>query len=235
MSAAGAAGPGGVMAAIRRVAQRFDARAPRERMVLLLCAAAVALWACDRLAIGPAFEHARQAQARVEAARQALAQLQTQHAQQREQAAALERQLRAELADWRRRVQDGAQGLRRQDGTLVAPDRMVDLLERMVPRDGRLKVRELRSLPPGELAALAPAAAASGAGGSSLEPGLYRHGVELTLQGPYADLVAYLQALEAMPQRVLWGGLQLKVEQHPQVVLTLKLYTLSLDRGWLEL
>jgi hypothetical protein len=34
---------------------------------------------------------------------------------------------------------------------------------------------------------------------------------------------------------VLWGGLQMKVEQHPRVQLTVRLHTLSLDRGWLEI
>ena len=64
---------------------------------------------------------------------------------------------------------------------------------------------------------------------------MYRHGVELTVEGSYADLLAYVRAIEAMPQRVLWAGMQLKVEQHPKVLLSLRLYTLSLDRSWLEI
>jgi MSHA biogenesis protein MshJ len=64
---------------------------------------------------------------------------------------------------------------------------------------------------------------------------LYRHGVELQLEGSYADLLDYLKTLEAMPQRVLWGGISLKVEQHPKAVLTLRLYTISRDRHWLEI
>jgi MSHA biogenesis protein MshJ len=80
-------------------------------------------------------------------------------------------------------------------------------------------------------AASAPADAAQQPAG----PVLYRHGVELTVDGSYADLLTYLKALEAMPQRVLWGGVQLKVEQHPKATLTLRLYTLSLSRTWLEI
>ena len=48
-------------------------------------------------------------------------------------------------------------------------------------------------------------------------------------------MLGYVQNIETMPQRVLWGGLQLKVEQYPLVVLTLRLYTLSPDRSWLEI
>ncbi len=35
------------------------------------------------------------------------------------------------------------------------------------------------------------------------------------LEGGYADLLGYLKAMEALPQRVLWGAVSLKVEQHP--------------------
>jgi hypothetical protein len=34
---------------------------------------------------------------------------------------------------------------------------------------------------------------------------------------------------------LLWGSLELKVEQYPHVVLTLRLYTLSLESAWVEL
>ena len=55
------------------------------------------------------------------------------------------------------------------------------------------------------------------------------------LEGGYGDLLSYLQAMEALPQRVLWGSVSLKVEQHPRSVLTLRVYTISRERHWLEL
>lgn len=74
-----------------------------------------------------------------------------------------------------------------------------------------------------------PATADAGASG------LYRHGVELELEGSYGELLAYLRAIEALPQRVLWGGVALKVVQHPTAVMTLRVYTLSRERHWLEI
>lgn len=78
-------------------------------------------------------------------------------------------------------------------------------------------------------AATVPATTATSGGG------LYRHGVELVLEGSYADLLGYLKAMEALPQRVLWGSASLKVGQHPRTTLTLRVYTLSRDPNWLEL
>lgn len=80
----------------------------------------------------------------------------------------------------------------------------------------------------------APAAPRAGAADDA-QVTLYRHGVELTLEGSFAELLDYLRALQAMPQRVLWGKLSFKVEQHPKATLTLRLYTLSRDRHWLEI
>jgi MSHA biogenesis protein MshJ len=66
-------------------------------------------------------------------------------------------------------------------------------------------------------------------------PLLYRHGVRLVLQGSYLDMVAYLEALEALPSQLFWGGATLDADKYPQARLTLTLYTLSLDQKWIAL
>ena len=84
-------------------------------------------------------------------------------------------------------------------------------------------------------AALADPTRPPSAAANDSRPSLYRHGVELVLEGGYADLLSYLRAGEALPQRVLWGSVSLKVEQHPKSVLTLRVYTISRERHWLEI
>ena len=149
---------------------------------------------------------------------------------------ALEQQLARDVVQWRERVRMGDAALRDFGGTLVKAADMLPVLDGMLSQAGGLKLRSMQSLGRTELVAAAAAGAASA---PKVKDGntaaLYRHGVELTVEGSFADLLTYLRALEAMPQRVLWGGMQLKVEQHPKAVLTLRLYTLSLDRSWLEI
>ena len=60
---------------------------------------------------------------------------------------------------------------------------------------------------------------------------LYRHGLEMTLRGTYFDLMQYLSDLERMPARLLWGAVELQVEQYPDVRLTLQVHTLSTQRS----
>lgn len=64
---------------------------------------------------------------------------------------------------------------------------------------------------------------------------LYRHGVEIVLQGSYLDMINTMQALEALPVQLFWGGARLDAQQYPEARLTLTLYTLSLDEQWIKL
>ncbi len=224
----------------RGLVRQFDARSERERALLLAALMAVALMAADSLWLGPAFAAFRSARTEQLAAQQALQGLQTELARLQTEGRAQAQRQQAELASWRGRVRDADAGLRSHEDSLVGPDRMLDLLSQLLARHGEVRVRALRSLGRSDLLAgqapAAPAAAAaSAASPATATAGLYRHGVELVLEGGYADLLAYLKAMEALPQRVLWGGATLKVEQHPRSVLTIRVFTLSRDPHWLEI
>ena len=65
------------------------------------------------------------------------------------------------------------------------------------------------------------------------QPNLYRHGVEIRVEGSYADLTAYLAELEHLPQRMLWDRVAVDGEHYPKIVMTVMVYTLSLDKSWL--
>ncbi|MBP6901002.1 MAG: type II secretion system protein M [Burkholderiaceae bacterium] len=229
--------------------QRFDARTPRERVLLIAVAAVLSLALADALWLSPASQAWSQARREHQAALAAQAQLQADLQRLAQLATQRQQQDRAELTAWRQRVRETDSALRSHEASLVGPDQMLDLLDHVLAGHGQVRVRAMRSLGRTDLLALpapgtpataaTPAAAASAAaslaGSDAAPPSLYRHGVELVLEGSYIDLLAYLRALEALPQHLLWGGLQLKVGQHPTTVLTLRLYTLSRDRNWIAI
>lgn len=72
-------------------------------------------------------------------------------------------------------------------------------------------------------AAVGEAARTAGAGAAVMPAGLTRQGVELTVSGPYAELVRYVQTLEKALPNVRWGTMQLKSEKLPPE-LTLQLF-----------
>ena len=223
----------------RRANRRFDARTRHERQFAIVALLALVLLALDHFWLSTAYKAWYQAQTEQRQAQSTLAQLQQQLHQDQAQAQARTLQDNAELTTWRARVRAGDEALRAHEARLVGPDQMLPLLEQLLARHGQLRLRSMQSLARTDLLASAATAAAPGAAASaSLRiPGtsLYRHGVEISLEGSYAELLSYLNALEALPQRLLWGGLHLKVEQHPRVVLTLRLYTVSREQHFLEL
>jgi MSHA biogenesis protein MshJ len=69
---------------------------------------------------------------------------------------------------------------------------------------------------------------------------VFKHGVEITVEGRYLDLLDYVSQLEQMPWHVLWSKAALNEEQNPAVTwpanrLKLTVYTLSLDKTWLSI
>jgi len=234
--------PAALAARGRALARRFDQRNLRERLLMCTALIAVAYMLADALWMGSAlaaFRTARQANA---SAQSALSTQQQQLEDARQQGVLQVQRQQAELLDWRQRVRLGDTALRVHEESLVGADRMVGLLEQLLARHGEVRVRAMRSL--GRQDLLAPATVA-GQAAPAINPGnpampnnapsLYRHGVELVLEGGFADLLSYLQAMESLPQRVLWGSVSLKVEQHPRSVLTVRVYTLSRDPNWLEI
>lgn len=77
--------------------------------------------------------------------------------------------------------------------------------------------------------ALAPeAAVVQAAAGTAAAPvGFTRQGVELTVTGPYPDLMRYVQTLEKALPNVRWGVMRLKSEKLPPE-LTLKLFLVGI-------
>lgn len=88
---------------------------------------------------------------------------------------------------------------------------------------------------PATIAPVPATAAGAGTAAPAQAPLLYRHGVQLVVEGGYQDMVDYLQALEHMPTRLFWGGASLDAQKYPKARLTLTLYTLSLDQKWIAL
>ena len=62
----------------------------------------------------------------------------------------------------------------------------------------------------------------------ALPVGLTRQGVELTVSGPYPELVRYVQVLEGALPNLRWGVMKLKSEKLPPE-LTLQLYVVGVQ------
>lgn len=122
---------------------------------------------------------------------------------------------------------------------------MVQVLNDVLDRQGRLDLVSIRNLPVISLAPPRPAdpnsetpapaptpAAASGEDAVLGQPP-YVHPIELIVAGEYADIVAYLEALEKLPYRLRWTSLELRTSGYPRNKVRIQLSTISLDATWL--
>jgi MSHA biogenesis protein MshJ len=69
---------------------------------------------------------------------------------------------------------------------------------------------------------------------------VYKHGVEITVEGRYLDLLDYVSDLEQMPWHILWSKAALNEDKNDEITwpanrLKLTVYTLSLDKTWLSI
>ena len=218
-----------------RWAAKFDALAKRERYLVAVALLGGVLLIGWTTMIDPARSRSRVAERAIVEQR---AQLATLAAQLRalQTGPNPEAQAGAELVEIKQQVKALYERYAALGGRLVAPQQVARLLEDMLGGKSNLRLLSLRTLPVAPVLETkdgAPATAAIPPAAAAAPAGLYKHGVEIRLEGGYAELADYLQRLEKSPQKLLWSGVTLSAENHPKLVLTLTVFTLSLDRTWL--
>lgn len=157
-------------------------------------------------------------------------------------------ELRAKIEETKVRLLAMDQDLLSLQKNLVPAEKIDLLLAGILKRNKSLQLISLKSLPVVNLVATtnvkdavttqveAPQSTMSGNTVSiQNEHSIYKHEVELTLEGNYLDMLAYMQELEALPERVYWSRSSLQVLEYPKASLRLNLFTLSLEKKWLNL
>lgn len=210
--------------------QRLDALSERERVLIFLAGVAVALAAAFLAGIEPALKQRRMLSARMV---DQQAQLVAADAQRQALARALAQDpdaaIREQIAQRQREVAELDAQLAGLQRTLIAPERMAAVLEQLVGPQRGVRLVSLRNLPATPLVEKeAGGARADQAGGQHV----YKHGVEVVVEGSYLNLLAYVGRLERQPWQVYWGKTVLSAD-YPKVLVSLTLYTLSLDKSWL--
>ena len=220
----------------KQLSSRYAALTRRERILVALGLVLGPFLIGNALLVDPQQTQAKGMQNTIATESAALASLQT-------QVSALQQQLRidpdagkkSELAALSAERDKLDEQIRQFGSALVRPEDMNGLLDRLLARHGGLRLVSLKTLPPQSVSSHAEAA--KDAEGKPMERAfdLYRHGVEVRLEGNFTQLQAYLTQLERLPQRLLWGQLNYRVIEYPRSEMTLTVYTLSPDKTWLTL
>ncbi|PKO41514.1 MAG: hypothetical protein CVU31_15585 [Betaproteobacteria bacterium HGW-Betaproteobacteria-4] len=219
----------------KQLGRKYAALSRRERLLLAAALVLGPLLIGHALLVDPQWKRGKALQNTIATESASLATMQT-------QATSLQQELgidpdagrKAELAALVAQRDQLDEQLRQLGSALVRPEEMNGLLERLLARNAGLRLISLKTLAPQSVLLRDKAQEADG---KPVERSfdLYRHGVEIRLEGSYGQLQEYLAQLEKLPQRLLWGQLNYRVGEYPRAEMTLTVYTLSPDKTWLTL
>jgi len=146
-----------------------------------------------------------------------------------------DREAKKRLAEVRAELAQIEAGIGAEERKFTAPAQMRSVIEGLLGRNRAVALQSLRTLP---VTSIAESRAATGEAkpppAAAADRLIFRHGVELTVSGSYLDLLGYVRDLERLPTQLYWGALEIDAAAYPKVLMKLTVYTLSLDRAWLN-
>lgn len=198
-------------------------RAPRERVLSIVVGLCAIVAAVDVGVLAPQRAESKKLMREVDAAQNHLQQMQVLAAQQ---ASTGESELRQRRIDLEQRRARAMQVIGEAQVDLIAPQEMTKQLQAILVRHPTLRIMGMNSSSPKPLVEQA---------GASAGGGIFQHGLEVQIEGPYLDLLGYLEALERAPYRLYWRELEIKVGTTGLPVTRLAFFTLSRESAWLRL
>lgn len=236
----------------QKLSAKIDGLTLRERVIIFAMVAIVTVVLFNAMLLDPLFAKQKRLAQQVKADQALIEQMRNQMSQTVKSQKDPDAENRARLKELHQQLEQLHAKLVEMESGLVSPSRMPALLGDILKRDSRLSLVSLKTLPSSPLmeadtvdsvGAATAGKVALNAGSSAMRPDeqaaganpVFRHGVEIVVQGTYQDMLHYMDALERMPWQLFWGKAKLKVEEYPRSTLTLTLYTLSLDKQWLNL
>lgn len=233
--------PRGMKRLWEKYSAKFDAMSLRERALVLIAALALIGLLGETAFVEPLLARQKAHRQQIDRQSAELSVVQTQIAALQPRLKDPDAGSRAALAQARNEIAAIDARLKGMEKTLVAPDEVAALLEDILKHNRGLKLVALRTLPVSALVERKdgkPDMNAKDGKEARLDPAgteasIFKHGVEITVQGSYGELLAYLSQLEHLPQQMFWSKVRLKVDEYPKTTLSLTVYTLSLDKAWL--
>ncbi|MCP5091674.1 MAG: type II secretion system protein M [Gammaproteobacteria bacterium] len=210
-------------ARLKPLVAKVDALSFRERLLILVTALALiaALW--HMLLMQPLQQRATETRAELTALEDRISAANRNLEDQILQLAGGDSQKRTRIASLRKRIDEINATLGNHAAELIDPSEMAQVLEGVLKEQSKLTLVRIRNTTPDSLVTNEDPDAVT----------FYRHGLEIEVEGSYADCLEYLAAIESLPWRLYWQVLELDVIQYPRNRIRIEVGTLSLDEEWI--
>lgn len=107
---------------------------------------------------------------------------------------------------------------------MVPADYMPELLSQLLGQIQGIKLLKFSSIAPVPLLAV----------GEEKKLNLYSHGIRMSLEGDYFSVLRFVEAVEAMPDKLYWKRLDYQVADYPKGSIDIELYTLSINKDFIS-
>ncbi len=202
---------------------RADALTVRERILVFVTVLALVGTAWHLVLMQPLLSQADKARADIAATRDRIELANTSLQDQVLQLAQIDTTNQTRFALIQARIDQLDTELAEYSGKLIDPSEMAFVLESVLKGQTSLRLKRIRNL----------GAEALTADNENDAVILYRHGLEIEVEGSYLDCLAYLEEIEALPWRFYWQFLELDVVEYPRNRIRIEVSTLSLDEEWI--
>lgn len=222
-------------ARIRQLTEWFDARASRERWILVLGSAVAVYSIIALLFLNPLLAEREGLMSKMSGVQEQFDSLQQRAAGAAETVSSGQHTTFEGRRDaLQTELQRIASRLEEREASLVPPDQTRRVLQDLLRAETELRLVSLETLKPRPLEEPTEDQTQN-ASGSPAEPEhvIYRHEVRLEAVGDYFATMRYIQALETHGRGLLLDELEYEVEQYPHARITLTVYTLSFDEAWI--
>jgi len=220
---------------LRELETRINVRTRRERLLLAGALVAVVLVAWDSAVRAPLTQERARALQQMAQARVQVSQLDASTAQLQGQLDALSGNGRARrLEDLHAQIERVDRKLKERTARVISPVQMVKVLRDVLAGDERLKLVALRNTGVDPVITEdQPAKEGTQAPAKDGVPRVFRHHVEVVVQGRYLALLDYLERLEGLRWQFQWDALRIETVEYPTARATIDLSTLSLAEDWI--
>ncbi len=130
---------------------------------------------------------------------------------------------RARIAVLQKRIEEVNTTLGDYLVELIDPAEMAEVLEGVLREQSNISIVSISNTTPELISA-------SDAENATV---LYRHGLQIEVEGTYAACLQYLEAIETLPWRLYWQVLDLEVIEYPRNRIRIEVSTLSLNEEWI--
>ena len=202
---------------------RADALTVRERVLVFVTVLALVGTAWHLVLMQPLLSQADKARADIAETRDRIELANTSLQEQVLQLAQIDTTNQTRFALTQQRIDQLDKELAEYSGKLIDPSEMAFVLESVLKGQTSLRLKRIRNL----------GAEALTADNENAAVILYRHGLEIEVEGSYLDCLAYLEEIEALPWRFYWQFLELDVVEYPRNRIRIEVSTLSLDEEWI--